>query len=51
MQAFGSDLKDEDIWAIVTWLRNQKGHEAAEGSHDEREERRMEGHPERKDPK
>ncbi len=30
MQAFGSDLKDEDIWAIVSWLRNQKGHEASE---------------------
>ena len=34
MQAFGSDLKDEDIWAIVSWLRNQKGHEAAEGKHE-----------------
>ncbi len=43
MQAFGSDLKDEDIWAIVAWLRNQKGHEAAEGPHDEKEEHRMEG--------
>jgi cytochrome c oxidase cbb3-type subunit 2 len=31
MQAFGGELKDEDIWSIVAWLRNQKGHEAAEG--------------------
>ena len=38
MQPFGGDLKDEDIWAIVSWLRNQKGHEAAEGHHDEHEE-------------
>jgi cytochrome c oxidase cbb3-type subunit II len=30
MQAFGADLKDEDIWSIVAWLRNQKAHEAAE---------------------
>lgn len=35
MQAFGSDLKDEDIWSIVAWLRNQKGHEASEGPHDD----------------
>ncbi len=35
MQAFGADLKDEDIWSIVSWLRNQKAHEAAEGHHDE----------------
>jgi cytochrome c oxidase cbb3-type subunit 2 len=33
MQPFGSDLKDEDIWAIVAWLRNQKAHEASEGHH------------------
>jgi cytochrome c oxidase cbb3-type subunit 2 len=38
MQAFGADLSDEDIWAIVSWLRNQKGHEAAEGPHDEKDE-------------
>jgi cytochrome c oxidase cbb3-type subunit 2 len=38
MQAFGADLSDEDVWAIVAWLRNQKGHEAAEGPHDDREE-------------
>jgi cytochrome c oxidase cbb3-type subunit 2 len=38
MQAFGSDLSDEDIWAIVSWLRNQKGHEAAEGPHEEQHE-------------
>jgi cytochrome c oxidase cbb3-type subunit II len=30
MQAFGADLKEEEIWAIVSWLRNEKGHEAAE---------------------
>jgi cytochrome c oxidase cbb3-type subunit 2 len=30
MQAYGADLSDEDIWSIVAWLRNQKGHEAAE---------------------
>jgi cytochrome c oxidase cbb3-type subunit 2 len=34
MQAFGADLSDEDIWAIVSWLRNQKAHEATE-SHTE----------------
>ena len=28
MQAYGSELSDEDIWSIVAWLRNQKGHEA-----------------------
>jgi cytochrome c oxidase cbb3-type subunit 2 len=39
MQAFGGDLSDEDIWAIVSWLRNQKAHEAAEGPHDEKDER------------
>ncbi len=33
MQAFGSDLSDDDIWSIVAWLRNQKAHEAAEGHH------------------
>jgi cytochrome c oxidase cbb3-type subunit 2 len=31
MAAFGGDLSDDDIWAVVTWLRNQKAHEAAEG--------------------
>jgi cytochrome c oxidase cbb3-type subunit 2 len=30
MQAFGGELQDEDIWAIVAWLRNQKAHEATE---------------------
>lgn len=30
MQGFAADLSDEDIWAIVAWLRNQKAHEAAE---------------------
>jgi cytochrome c oxidase cbb3-type subunit 2 len=33
MQAYGSDLSDDDIWSIVAWLRNQKAHEAAEGHH------------------
>ncbi len=33
MQAFGGDLSDEDIWAIVAWLRNQKAHEASEPEH------------------
>jgi cytochrome c oxidase cbb3-type subunit 2 len=32
MQAFGSDLKDEDIWSIVAWLRTQKARAAAEKS-------------------
>jgi cytochrome c oxidase cbb3-type subunit II len=31
MQPFGSELSDEDIWALVAWLRNVKAHEAAEG--------------------
>ncbi|WP_242343876.1 cbb3-type cytochrome c oxidase subunit II [Anaeromyxobacter terrae] len=35
MQPFGSELSDEDIWSIVAWLRNQKGHEAAEPPHEE----------------
>jgi cytochrome c oxidase cbb3-type subunit II len=26
MQAYGGDLKDEDIWAIVAWMRSQKAH-------------------------
>ncbi len=30
MQPFGADLGDDDIWAIVSWLRSQKAHEAAE---------------------
>ncbi|HEY6004119.1 MAG TPA: cbb3-type cytochrome c oxidase subunit II [Anaeromyxobacter sp.] len=30
MQAFGADLSDDDVWAIVSWLRNQKAHEATE---------------------
>lgn len=38
MQAFGGDLPDDDVWAIVSWLRNQKAHEAAEpAGHEERE--------------
>ena len=31
MQAFGSELSDDDLWSIVSWLRNRKAHEAAEG--------------------
>ncbi len=31
MTAFGGQLKKEEIWAIITWIRNQQGHEAAEG--------------------
>ena len=38
MQAFGADLKDEDIWAIVSWLRNQRAHEATESRHGESSE-------------
>jgi cytochrome c oxidase cbb3-type subunit 2 len=38
MQPFGSDLTDDDIWAIVSWLRNQKGHEAAEAPREEARE-------------
>lgn len=40
MQAFGADLSDEDIWAIVSWLRNQKAHEAAESPRHEAGEHR-----------
>jgi cytochrome c oxidase cbb3-type subunit 2 len=38
MQAFGAELKDEDIWSIVSWLRNQKAHEATEGVKKESDE-------------
>jgi cytochrome c oxidase cbb3-type subunit 2 len=38
MQAYGADLSDEDIWAIVAWLRNQKAHEATEAAEDEADE-------------
>jgi cytochrome c oxidase cbb3-type subunit 2 len=34
MQAFGSELSDDDLWSIVAWLRNQKAHEASEGHHE-----------------
>jgi len=36
MQAFGSELSDDDIWSIVAWLRSRRTHEAAEhgGAHD-----------------
>jgi cytochrome c oxidase cbb3-type subunit 2 len=40
MQAYGADLSDEDIWAIVAWLRNQKGHEATESQKHEAAEHR-----------
>jgi len=30
MQPFGADLSDDDIWAIVSWLRDRKAHETAE---------------------
>jgi cytochrome c oxidase cbb3-type subunit 2 len=40
MQAFGADLSDEDIWAVVSWLRNQKAHEAAESPRHEAGEHR-----------
>lgn len=33
MQGYGADLSDDEIWAIVSWLRNQKAHEAAEPLH------------------
>ena len=42
MQGFGADLSDEEIWAIVSWLRNQKGHEAAETLEDDEKEMREE---------
>jgi cytochrome c oxidase cbb3-type subunit 2 len=45
MQAYGADLRDEDIWAIVSWLRNQKAHEASEGIKHESDE-----HDDRKPP-
>lgn len=38
MQPYGSELSDDDIWSIVAWLRNQKGHEAAEHADDESDE-------------
>jgi cytochrome c oxidase cbb3-type subunit 2 len=38
MQAYGAELPDEDIWAIVSWLRNQKAHEASEPAHHEAKE-------------
>jgi cytochrome c oxidase cbb3-type subunit 2 len=36
MEAFGKSgqLKKEEIWSIIAWLRNQKAHEAAEGHED-----------------
>jgi cytochrome c oxidase cbb3-type subunit II len=40
MQAFGADLSDADIWAIVSWLRNQKAHEATESPRREAAEHR-----------
>ncbi len=35
MQAYGADLADEDVWSIVAWLRNQRGHEATESTRQE----------------
>ena len=40
MQAYGGELSDDDIWAVVAWLRNQQGHEAAEHPHEEGAEHR-----------
>ncbi len=40
MQAYGADLSDEDIWAVVSWLRNQKAHEAAQPAHHDAAEHR-----------
>jgi cytochrome c oxidase cbb3-type subunit 2 len=31
MTAFGGQLSRDDIWSIVTWLRNRRAHEKAEG--------------------
>jgi cytochrome c oxidase cbb3-type subunit 2 len=31
MTAFGGQLKKEEIWSIIAWIRNQQAHEAAEG--------------------
>jgi cytochrome c oxidase cbb3-type subunit 2 len=30
MTAFGGQLKKEEIWSIIAWIRNQKAHEGAE---------------------
>jgi cytochrome c oxidase cbb3-type subunit 2 len=38
MQAYGADLSEQDIWSIVAWLRNQKGHEATESKQEEARE-------------
>jgi cytochrome c oxidase cbb3-type subunit 2 len=38
MTAFGGQLGKDDTWAVIAWLRNQKAHEAAEGSHDQKHE-------------
>jgi len=40
MTAFGGQLKKEEIWSIISWLRNQKAHEAAEGHHDPKAEQK-----------
>jgi cytochrome c oxidase cbb3-type subunit 2 len=42
MDAFGKtgQLKKEEIWSIISWLRNQKAHEAAEGHEDPPAERK-----------
>ncbi len=38
MQGFAADLSDEEIWAIVSWLRSQKAHEAQETVEDDARE-------------
>jgi cytochrome c oxidase cbb3-type subunit 2 len=40
MQAYGTDLADEDVWSIVSWIRNQQAHEATEPSPHEAAEHR-----------
>jgi len=34
MTAFGGQLQKEEVWAIIAWIRNHQGHEAAEGHED-----------------
>ncbi len=40
MPAFGGQLSKQDTWSIIAWLRNQKAHEAAEGTHHDAQEHR-----------
>jgi mono/diheme cytochrome c family protein len=30
MQAFGGQMRSEDIWALISWIRAQQIHEAKE---------------------